>query len=245
MPPAKLEVGNTLQAARAELSRNSRLIFQITVLFSILSGISTLIRLSDVAGFAISMGITILLGAIYGGMITALICIRRGRQSSMGELWTLVKPALARLIWVTLVAAIGILAGAFAFILPGLILGVFWSVSGQAVLVEKRGVFEALGRSFELVRGSAWPAFGFLAILALLSLLLLLLVFVVVTPLGTGVLGSAVSTTLSNLVSTPILAVGSAVLYNQLSELEPVAREDSRTEDESEDDSGLPPEPRQ
>ena len=39
-------------------------------------------------------------------------------------------------------------------------------------------------------------------------------------PLGDGALGTAVATFFSNLLSTPILAIGSAALYNQLTDLE-------------------------
>jgi hypothetical protein len=183
------------------------------------------------------MGIAILLGAAYTGMITGLICLRRGRAGEIGEPWEAVKPVLARLIWVTLVAAVGVIAGMFAFILPGLALATFWSVSAQAVMVERRGVFDALGRSFALVRGNAWPAFGFLAVLGLISVLLLLLVFIVCRPLGDGIAYEVASSTLGNLVSTPFLAVGSAVLYRQLTTLERGTDEPAATDPES----GLPP----
>jgi len=242
MSAAKLKVGATLGAARAEFSGHGRLIFRLTLLFSVLNGASALLLLLGSAGWAVSIGIAVLLGAIYTGMITALVCLRTNEQREAGELWEAVRPVLSRLVWVTLVALLGVLVGMSAFIVPGLILATFWSVSAQAVMVERQPVFAALGRSFALVRGNAWPAFGFLAIMGMISILLLLLVLVATAPLGTGVGAQAIASALGNFVSTPLLAVASAVLYNRLAELDRAAGGPDAPEEGPGD--GLPPDHR-
>ena len=44
--------------------------------------------------------------------------------------------------------------------MPGLILLTIWAVIAPAIVVEDKGVFEAFGRSRELVRGDGWQVFG-------------------------------------------------------------------------------------
>lgn len=244
MPTAKLEVGNTLEAIRTEFLRRSGLIFRVTLVFSLLSGLSTLIRFADPVGFAVGMGFTILFSAIFGGLMTVLICVER-EANGIGDLWPNVRPVLARLIWLTLFVTVAIILALFAFIIPAIILGTFWAVAGQALLVERRGVFESVGRSFDLVRGSAWQVFAVLAVLGLLGGILLLLVLLVMGPFGTGPVASAAGNALSSLVTTPIFAVGTAVLYNQLVELkQPLVVEESGDPAATEE-PGLPPEPRE
>jgi hypothetical protein len=225
MSQAKLGVGNTLQAARVSFEENRSLIVRLTIAFSAVNAVSTLLDLAGPAGLAISLGITVLLGAAYGGMVTAMICLP-GKTETPGEAWAAVRPVLARLIWVSLLTALAVLAGLFALIIPGLIILTLLSVAGQSVVVERIGVFDSFGRSFELVKKTAAQVFGYVVVLALLSLVMLGLAFLVALPLGTGPLGTAVGSFLSNLVSTPILAIGSAALYNQLTDLQKTGPEE-------------------
>ena len=218
MPSNRLKVGDTLRAAGTAFDANRGEVIRLTLLFAVLSAASALLDIAGPAGLAISFWVTILLGASYSGMVTALICLP-GRSEGIGELWTAVKPVLARLIWVTLVTAIALILGLAAFIVPGLVIVTVWSVAGQTVVVERTSVFEALGRSFDLVRDNGWRVFGYLLVLGLISLLMLGLSLLVSAPLGTGLLANLVASFLSNLLSTPVLAIGSAVLYSRLAEL--------------------------
>ena len=112
-------------------------------------------------------------------------------------------------------------AGFFALIIPGLIILTLISVAGQAVVVDRTGIFDSLGRSFNLVKENAWRVFGYLLVIGLLGMLVLLLCLLVTAPLGTGLAGDVALTFLSNLLSSPILAVGAATLYSQLVDLQP------------------------
>ncbi len=87
-------------------------------------------------------------------------------------------------------------------------------------MVERISVIQSFGRSFTLVKDTAWQVFGYLLVLALLSLVLFGLALLISLPFGAGALGTAVSTFFSNLLSTPVLAIGSAALYNQLTDLQ-------------------------
>lgn len=219
MPQEKLQVGGALRAVRSAFDQHRPLILRLTIGFAALNAVATLLDLTGAAGLALSFGVTILLGAAYSGMVTALICLP-GTSEGAAELWATVKPVLARLIWVTLVTAIALVLGLAALVIPGLVIVTIWSVAGQTVVVERRAVFDSLGRSFDLVKNSGMRVFGYLVVIALISLLLLGLALLVSAPLGTGVVGRLIGNFLSNLLSTPVLAIGSAVLYNQLIELE-------------------------
>lgn len=54
----------------------------------------------------------------------------------------------------------GVIAGLIALIIPGIALIVLWLFAGQAVVIEGRGVRDALRRSQALVRGSWWTVFA-------------------------------------------------------------------------------------
>lgn len=218
MPKAKLEVGGTLQATRVAFEEHRAAILRLTLGFAALNGASTLLDVAGAAGLALSLGITLLLGAGYYGLISALICLP-DRKETFGELWGSVQPVLARLVWVTLISAVLFIFGLAALIVPGLVLFTFLAVAIQCVVVEQARVLQAFERSFRLVRGNAWRVFGFLAVLGLLSLVLFALALVVSLPLGSGLVANAIANFLSNLLSTPVLAIGAAVLYNSLADL--------------------------
>ena len=240
MATARLEIGATLREMRASFEENRPLIVKVTLLFAVLAAVTTVFDVTGTAGVAIWFGITILLGAAYGGMITSLLCLP-GKSEDAGDLWAKTKPALARLIWVALIASVAAIAGLFALIIPGLVIATIWSVAGQAVLAEGKSVFESLGRSRQLVRNNGLRVFGFLIVIGLFSVVMLALALLVSAPLGDGLAGRAVSNFLIDLLSTPIVAIGTAVLYNRLIVLE---RENQAPEAPEEDHSGLAPPPK-
>lgn len=221
MPQARLEVGKTIQAVLTTFEENSSLVLQLTLVFSLLSALSALVDVTGAAGFALSLGVVFLLGVIYGGMITALVCIP-GKSEGAGELWAVVKPVLARLVWVTLLAVLGALAGIAALIIPCFVLITFWSVATQTVVVERTTVFKAFGRSFDLVRGNGWRVFGYVLVLGLTGALLLGLSLLISAPLGTSPVGTLVGSFIGNALTMPIAAIGPAVLYRELLGLERV-----------------------
>jgi len=226
MPKAKLEVGNTLKAALNAFEQNRGLILRLTLGLAVLNAATSLIGFAGPAGFAISLGFTVLLGTAYGGMVTAIVCVP-GKHEEIGELWAITRPVLARLVWVTLIALVGLIAALLSelvpvlalLVIPWIFIAVFFSVANQSVVVERTKVLGALGRSARLVRGRAWPVFGYLILLALASMTVLLIVILIAAPFGSGPAAGVLISFLSNLAS-PILAVGAAALFNRLTEIE-------------------------
>jgi hypothetical protein len=100
------------------------------------------------------------------------------------------------------------------FIIPGIYLGVRLAVSIQALVVEGRLGTEAMGRSWGLVRGHWWHAFGTL----LVALLLIGIVNAVITaPFGaTGWFVQAVAATVATVVTLPYGVLAGVLLYLDL-----------------------------
>ncbi|MBK5231666.1 MAG: hypothetical protein JJE13_01610 [Thermoleophilia bacterium] len=195
--------------------RNRPVLIRITLLFAVLQAASVALELAGTSGFALSLGLSVLLGAAYSGMVATLICLS-GPVESGGQLWTLVRPVLARLIWASLLVAVAILAGVVFLIVPGLILLTIWSVVIPAIVAENLSVFEGLGRSPELVRGNGWRVFAFMMLLGVAGAIVLLITLTVSAPLGDGILYSVVLQFLISCLLNPITALGPASLYNQL-----------------------------
>ena len=64
------------------------------------------------------------------------------------------------IIGLAIVTGFGIGLGTLLLIVPGVILAVMWIVATPAYVMERPGVFGALGRSRNLTRGHRWPIFG-------------------------------------------------------------------------------------
>jgi len=67
-----------------------------------------------------------------------------------------------------LIATIMITVGFFALIIPGIFLMVVLSLSIPVLFFEQKGIFEAIGRSFKLIRGKWWSTFGLLFVASIL-----------------------------------------------------------------------------
>lgn len=237
--PQKVLPGDLFRDMRSGFERHRPLLVRITVAFALLNTIASPLSLAGAAGTALSVGILILLSAGFGGMVTAILCTF-GPKETAAEVWAVVSPVLSRLIWVTLIVAASAFAGMFLLIIPGLIIATIFSVATQVVVVERTGTFAAFGRSVELVRGNGWRVFLFLVLLGLCCLALLLLTGLATGPLGTGIAGGAANSFLGNLIVTPLLAIGPAVLFNRLAGQTDTAPGPEQHEDPERHDGRVP-----
>lgn len=102
---------------------------------------------------------------VQGSLVRATIAYANGEKSSFGES---IGAGLARalpLIGLSIIVALGVGFGFLLLIVPGVMLYVIWSVATPALVAERIGVFDALGRSRDLTRGARWQVFGVMAIL--------------------------------------------------------------------------------
>jgi hypothetical protein len=98
-----------------------------------------------------------------------------------------------------------------AFIIPGLAWLAFLGFAVPAVLLEERGFRAAFRRSIELARADYVHALGSLATLAIVVFLCQAVLFFVLR--GAGEAALAVAGFLASLVISPVLFLGSALLY--------------------------------
>src|SRR3954452_581231 len=182
------------------------IIFAIQFLLALL-----LPKLLFIAGLA-----AFILSVFYGGMGVNLVRdVQDGRRDhSMGELFRSVTPVLLPLLGLAIVAGIGIAIGFVLLIIPGLILLTIWAVAAPVMVIEHPGVFAALGRSRDLVRGYGWPVFGTIVIAALIDLAVNIVAAVVASGLSEA--GTAVVNWIAATLTAPIFALTSPPLYSAL-----------------------------
>jgi hypothetical protein len=133
------------------------------------------------------------------------------RDHSTGELFGSVTPVLLPLVGLAIVAGIGIAIGFVLIIIPGLILLTIWSVAAPVMVIEHPGVFAALGRSRDLVRGYGWPVFGAIVLAALIDVAVNIVASIVASGLSDA--GTAVVNWIAATLTAPIFALTSAALY--------------------------------
>lgn len=148
----------------------------VFVIVNLLFGLVDAAISSDNAGAALVVAVlalvTVVIGMTWlqGAFVYAVQDARDGSfDSSMGEVFSRVSPAIAPLIGASLLAGLGIAVGLLLLVIPGLVLLTIWAVIAPVIVVEKRRALESFGRSRELVRGHGWTVFGIVVITALLS----------------------------------------------------------------------------
>jgi hypothetical protein len=122
----------------------------------------------------------------------------------------------------TIVWAVGVVAGILALIVPGIWLAVAWALAVPALLFERVGPFKALSRSFGLVQGRWWATL----LLVIVCTLLLGLVGAIVQAIPSVVaeltapenalangIATAIGLTLSGVIIYPYYAAVLTILY--------------------------------
>lgn len=145
-----------------------------------------------------------------------------GREPDVGRSLRYGMPQVPRLVVLNLLVTAGVAIGIVLLIVPGVWLLTVWALALPAMLFERTGVFSALGRSYELVRGRFWGVLGLLVVsglmLALAGLLLGgLLGGLTALAVGSSKVGGAIATVLigvvSSVVTVPVLSTVLSVLY--------------------------------
>jgi hypothetical protein len=102
---------------------------------------------------------------VQAALVETVNDVRDGRADrSIGETYETVRPVLLTATAAGILAALGIGLGFVLLIIPGLYLLTIWSMLIPAIVLERRSVGEAFGRSREIVRGNWWPVFGLILI---------------------------------------------------------------------------------
>jgi hypothetical protein len=141
---------------------------------------------------------------LQGALVEAVRDVRDGRADApIGDLFARTRPRLPALISAGVIAGLGIALGLLVFIVPGLYLLTRWFLIAPVIVLEGRSAGESFGRSWELVRGHAWDAFG------------LILLTLVAAGIGGGLVGALVRIVLAPLPDF-LAAWGASIVVNSL-----------------------------
>jgi hypothetical protein len=158
------------------------------------------------------------------GAAVAMAVLRDRREdrpaSSAGELLSGALPPLPAAVLVGVLATLGLIGAGLLLIVPALYLLTMWAVLLPVVVVERPGVFDAFGRSRQLVRGNGWKVFGIILLLGLILVVTgLPFVFLHLHHVGGEVVRHLLRALVSS-VTTPFTALVIGALYYRLLDLE-------------------------
>lgn len=186
------------------------------VVFVFTGIISALLVVANPGLALIAVLIDLLATTLFTGMVVGLVAdVRDGRRDARpGQLLRAVRPVLWQLIGVGFVAAVGIVIGFVLLVIPGLVLLTIWSVAAPVVVLEHPGVFPALTRSRELVRGNGMRVFGVILLLYLFVGVIAYAIEAAAESAGSG--AGIVARVVVGVLTAPIPALAQSVLYFDL-----------------------------
>ncbi len=151
------------------------------------------------------------------GALTATVAnVRDGRaEEDIESTYRRVRPTLIPLLLAGVLAGIGILIGFILLIVPGLILLTRWVLVTPAVVLERLGPTEALRRSWNLVRGHSWTAFGVIVVTLVISAIAQV-IFVGVFAFLPDFLQNWIGGLVANSLVTPFVALSWTLMYFHL-----------------------------
>jgi hypothetical protein len=158
---------------------------------------------------------------LQGAFVYAVQDARDGSfDSSLGQVFSRVSPAIGPLIGASLLAALGIAAGFVLLVVPGLWLLTIWAVIAPVIVVERRRALDSFGRSRELVRGHGWTVLGIVVITGLLSGVATTLLQAAFSFLP-RFLEILIGSTIAQAVVAPFSAIAIAITYFRLRDVQP------------------------
>jgi hypothetical protein len=161
---------------------------------------------------------------LQGALVEAVADIRDGRADlTMGQTFARVQAHLGSLIGAGILAGLAIAVGLLLLIVPGLYLMTIWSVLIPVIVLERRSVMEAFGRSRELVSGNGWNVF-YVILITFLILIGAGIVLALALIWLEGAFGQFLRNVISNTLTIPFVALAWTIMYFRLLELkEPAA----------------------
>jgi hypothetical protein len=129
---------------------------------------------AGVATALLFLAITVAIALIIWSLLEAAI-VRAAAQAALGDpidveasyRWGLRR--IGSVILVSILVGLAVVGGLILLVIPGLIFLVMLSVSIPALIVEGRRGSDALGRSWNLVRGNFWHVVGVLVVAGLIT----------------------------------------------------------------------------
>jgi hypothetical protein len=213
----RLDVGGVIRRVFDIYVDQASVLMPAAAVVFVFTGIISALLVATSAGLAlVAVLISLVAITLFTGMVVELVAdVQDGRRdASAGQLLQAVTPVLGQLILVGIVAGIGIVVGFILIIVPGLILITIWSVAAPVVVLERPGVFAALTRSRELVRGNGWQVFGVILVLYILVGAVSIIIEGIADSAGSG--AGIVVRVIVGVLTAPLSALAASVLYFEL-----------------------------
>jgi hypothetical protein len=219
----RLDIGGVLNRVFQYYGQQATLLWPAALLVFIpVAIINGLLR--DEGGILLALCATVvgLIGTYWfqGMVVEAVRDMQDGRRDfDLGGLFRSVLPVLAALIGAGILAGIGIAIGLILLIVPGLFLLTIWAVLAPVIVVERTGVFEAFGRSRNLVKGNGWQVFGVIVLLFIIQFVASLILTAIAVAIADSIVGFAIAQLISNVLIAPLSALAAATMYFELRRL--------------------------
>jgi hypothetical protein len=121
------------------------------------------------AGLVTAVAGLLMFLVLTGAITRAVAAEAAGEDPSVEQSYRFGFHRLGSVLLVSVLVGLATLAGLILFVIPGIYIGIRLATSTQALVVEGRRATEAMGRSWELVGGHWWHAFGTLLVAGLLT----------------------------------------------------------------------------
>jgi hypothetical protein len=162
--------------------------------------------------------LSLVANAFYTGMVVeAVRDMRDGkRDHGIGDLFGAAAPFIVPLILAGIVFAIGFVIGLILIVIPGLIFATWFCLFAPAIVVERQGVFGALQRSRDLVRGNAWRVFGVVLVVVVVVGVINNIMGRLGLSISDGYVGALIGNWIGSVITAPFFALAVSVMYFQL-----------------------------
>jgi hypothetical protein len=122
-----------------------------------------------IAGLVAALAAVVMFLVLTGAITRAVAAEVAGEDPTVEQSYRFGFHRFWSVLLVSMLVGLAIVGGLILFIIPGIYIGVRLAVSIEALVVEGRRGTEAMGRSWELVGGHWWHAFGTLVVAGLLT----------------------------------------------------------------------------
>jgi hypothetical protein len=167
-----------------------------------------------IAGLLTALASILMYLVLTGAITRAVAAEVAGQDPSVEQSYRFGFHRLGSVLLVSVLVGLAIIGGLILLIIPGIYIGVRLAVSIEALVVEGRRGTEAMGRSWELVGGHWWHAFGTIVVGGLLTGIVNA---VITAPFGdTGWFAQGVAAAVATVVTLPYSALVGVLLYLDL-----------------------------
>lgn len=214
----RLDVGSTLSEVFDTYRDQAGILLPVAFWLFLVVAIVNGLTAGNLSLFWLGLVVSLAVGTLYQGMVVNLVSdIQDGhRDSSVGDLMRSALPFLGPLLGAGILEGIGVGFGFVLLVVPGLYLATIWAVIAPAIVVERRGIFDAFGRSRQLVKGNGWQVFGTIVVAYLIAIVATLTFTAIAGAIANGPLLRIVFSALASTLAAPVGALVAAILYFRL-----------------------------